>query len=137
MESPHSYMGSNLYLTPPSHPPRRKSPVFYLLFAVDLAVVTIFVLSISRLGKEIRQEQLQTGGWFKILYDPFFPTCCQNLLSNIATSFITVRSLTPLLSLSPPPCFSRSRCHFSKWCIRHLHHSSLPSVAYVEAKKQR
>ena len=69
-ESQNSFMESNLYLAPPSHPPRRKSMVFFLLITVDLAAFAVFVLCISRLGREMRGGDLtvQTGGWFKVLY---------------------------------------------------------------------
>ena len=69
-ESQNSFIESNLYLAPPSQPPRRKSVVFLLLITVDLAAFAVFVLCISRLGKEMRGGDLtvQTGGWFKVLY---------------------------------------------------------------------
>jgi len=68
-EPQNSFMESSLYLAPPSHPPRRKSIVFFLLITVDLAAFTVFVLCISRLGKEIRGGELMVPrGWFKILY---------------------------------------------------------------------
>jgi len=70
IESQNSFMESNLFLAPPSHPPRRKSMVFFLLVTVDLATFAVFVLCISRLGKEMRGGDLtaRTGGWFKVLY---------------------------------------------------------------------
>ena len=61
-------MRSNLYLAPPTHPPRRKSPVFFLLVTVVLATGAVFVLCISRLGKELQEVDVQKKGWFKLLY---------------------------------------------------------------------
>lgn len=58
----------NIYLAPPSHPPRRKSLAFLLLLITALATVAVFVLLISRLGREIKANTLQIGGEFKILY---------------------------------------------------------------------
>ncbi|RPB27600.1 hypothetical protein L211DRAFT_557993 [Terfezia boudieri ATCC MYA-4762] len=66
-QSQDSFLESNLYLAPPSHPPRRKSLVFLLLITVELAAFAVFVLCISRLGKEMRGGDI-TVGWFKVLY---------------------------------------------------------------------
>lgn len=64
-QSQDSFLESNLYLAPPSHPPRRKSLVFLLLITVELAAFAVFVLCISRLGKEMRGGDI-TVGWFKV-----------------------------------------------------------------------
>jgi len=62
----HSLMENNLYLIPPAHPPRRKSPVFFLLIAVDFAAAAVFVLCISRLDREIQKGNIIERGWFRV-----------------------------------------------------------------------
>ncbi|KAF8428368.1 hypothetical protein EV426DRAFT_339934 [Tirmania nivea] len=100
-ESQNSFMESNLYLAPPSHPPRRKSIVFFLLIIVDLAAFAVFVLCISRLGKEVREGELtvRTGGWFKVF----------SIGYTIALTIATILFLTISISFfkfvypAPPP----------------------------------
>lgn len=103
-ESQNSFMEGNLYLAPPSHPPRRKSVAFFLLIAVDLAAFAVFVLCISRLGKELREGDLavRAGGYFMIFSIGY------TIALTIATVLFLTISISFFKAVYPAPAPFRS-----------------------------
>ncbi|KAF8472661.1 hypothetical protein BDZ91DRAFT_715538 [Kalaharituber pfeilii] len=98
----HPYVESNLYLSPPTHPPRRKSPVFYLLALTDIATLTVFILCIARLARELHIGIFEHGGWFKLFSIGYtvILTVATTLFLSITLSFF--KAVYP----APPPYVS-------------------------------